>query len=49
MQVLALWARILALVPHSRLVLKNKPFACEAARAYVMSLLVAQVAVVLRF
>ena len=28
-EVLQLWARILAAVPHARLVLKNKPFACE--------------------
>lgn len=28
-EVLWLWARILAAVPDSRLVLKNKPFACE--------------------
>ena len=29
---LAVWARILRGVPGSRLVLKNKPFACEAVR-----------------
>ena len=29
---LGVWARILLAVPHSRLVLKNKPFACEAVR-----------------
>lgn len=27
-----MWARILLSIPHSRLVLKNKPFACEAVR-----------------
>ena len=27
------WAAILRAVPRSRLVLKNKPFACEVARA----------------
>jgi protein O-GlcNAc transferase len=31
--VLALWAAVLARVPGSRLVLKNKPFACGQARA----------------
>jgi len=35
--VLALWARVLAAVPGSRLVLKNKPFACPQARALWMS------------
>ena len=30
MQVLRVWAHILLAVPGSRLVLKNKPFACEA-------------------
>jgi len=28
-EVLRLWARILAALPHARLLLKNKPFACE--------------------
>lgn len=32
LQVLGVWARILLAVPRSRLVLKNKPFACEAVR-----------------
>ncbi|PSC74350.1 putative UDP-N-acetylglucosamine-peptide N-acetylglucosaminyltransferase SPINDLY [Micractinium conductrix] len=31
-EVLSVWARILLAVPGSRLVLKNKPFACEAVR-----------------
>lgn len=31
--VLALWARVLVAVPGSRLVLKNKPFACAQTRA----------------
>ncbi|GFR51332.1 hypothetical protein Agub_g13698, partial [Astrephomene gubernaculifera] len=35
-QVLRVWGAILTAVPRSRLVLKNKPFACEAARAHVM-------------
>eukprot|EP00887_Chlorella_sp_A99_P005978 scaffold27.g5978.t1 len=32
-EVLRVWSRILLAVPGSRLVLKNKPFACEAVRA----------------
>ena len=32
-QVLRVWSRILLAVPHSRLVLKNKPFACEVRAA----------------
>jgi predicted O-linked N-acetylglucosamine transferase (SPINDLY family) len=36
-EVLALWARVLAAVPGSRLVLKNKPFACAQARALWMA------------
>jgi hypothetical protein len=28
-QVLQVWAQVLLAVPNSRLVLKNKPFACE--------------------
>ena len=35
-QVLQLWGAILTAVPNSRLLLKNKPFACEAARAHVL-------------
>lgn len=31
-EVLSLWARILKAVPTSRLLLKNKPFACESAK-----------------
>jgi len=42
-QVLKLWARILLAVPNSRLVLKNKPFACETARNHFLSLLHAEV------
>lgn len=42
-QVLRLWARILLSVPRSRLVLKNKPFACDTARAHVLNLLAAEV------
>jgi predicted O-linked N-acetylglucosamine transferase (SPINDLY family) len=38
---LALWARVLASVPGSRLVLKNKPFACPQARALWMGRLAA--------
>jgi protein O-GlcNAc transferase len=40
-EVLALWARVLAAVPRSRLVLKNKPFACPQARALWMARLAA--------
>ncbi|PNH00482.1 putative UDP-N-acetylglucosamine--peptide N-acetylglucosaminyltransferase SPINDLY, partial [Tetrabaena socialis] len=40
-QVLRVWAAILAAVPGSRLVLKNKPFACEAARAHLLRQLAA--------
>lgn len=32
MQVIKCWAKILQRVPGSRLVLKNKPFACETAK-----------------
>ena len=39
--VLALWARVLAAVPASRLVLKNKPFACSQTRALWMARLAA--------
>ena len=31
-EVLAVWARLLRSIPSSRLVLKNKPFACEAVQ-----------------
>ncbi|KAG2430578.1 hypothetical protein HXX76_010096 [Chlamydomonas incerta] len=40
-QVLRVWAAILAAVPRSRLVLKNKPFACEAARSHLLRQLAA--------
>jgi hypothetical protein len=43
LQVLRLWARILLAIPRSRLVLKNKPFACDTARAHVLNLLAAEV------
>lgn len=39
---LKVWARILQRVPGSRLVVKNKPFACEGAKAHVMRLLAAE-------
>ncbi len=42
-QVLKAWARILSAVPGSRLVLKNKPFACETARTHILNLLAAEV------
>lgn len=35
-----LWARILRALPTSRLLLKNKPFACSAARQHVTQLFV---------
>ncbi|GIL54278.1 hypothetical protein Vafri_9837 [Volvox africanus] len=40
-QVLRIWGAVLAAVPRSRLVLKNKPFACEAARGHVLQQLAA--------
>jgi protein O-GlcNAc transferase len=40
-QVLRLWGAILTAVPNSRLLLKNKPFACQAARAHVLRQLAA--------
>ncbi len=36
-----MWGAILTAVPRSRLVLKNKPFACEAARSHVLQQLAA--------
>ena len=42
-QVIRVWARILAALPTARLLLKNKPFACESARAHTLSLLAAEV------
>jgi hypothetical protein len=41
MQVLRVWARILRAVPGSRLLLKNKPFACASARAHTSAALAA--------
>ncbi|KAK9823008.1 hypothetical protein WJX81_006345 [Elliptochloris bilobata] len=41
-EVLRLWARILAAVPDARLLLKNKPFACESARAHFLAALAAE-------
>lgn len=40
-QVLRVWARILRAVPGSRLLLKNKPFACASARAHTSAALAA--------
>ncbi|KAG1668374.1 hypothetical protein FOA52_004883 [Chlamydomonas sp. UWO 241] len=37
MNVIGCWARILNRVPHSRLVLKNKPFACDSAKAHFLN------------
>ena len=34
LQVISVWADILKAVPQSRLVLKNKPFACDALKAH---------------
>jgi len=41
--VLRAWAAILRAVPRSRLVVKNKPFACEVAKARVLALWLARV------
>lgn len=38
-QVIKCWAKILHRVPSSRLVLKNKPFACEMAKAHILNIL----------
>lgn len=35
-EVIRLWARVLRAVPGSRLLLKNKPFACEHARRHFL-------------
>ena len=43
MQVIRVWARILEALPTARLLLKNKPFACESARAHTLGLLAAEV------
>ncbi len=37
-----LWAHILNAVPRSRLVLKNKPFACETAKGHFLGLLTSE-------
>ena len=37
------WARILKALPTARLLLKNKPFACESARAHTLGLLAVEV------
>ena len=39
-QVIEVWVRILQAVPSSRFLLKNKPFACAAAREHVLQLFV---------
>mmetsp|Transcript_37645 Transcript_37645/g.111342 ORF Transcript_37645/g.111342 Transcript_37645/m.111342 type:complete len:770 (-) Transcript_37645:253-2562(-) len=36
-QVIRCWARILTGVPESRLVMKNKPFACESAKLHFLN------------
>ncbi len=40
-QVLRVWARILQAVSGSRLLLKNKPYACASARAHTSAALAA--------
>lgn len=40
MQVIEVWVKILQAVPSSRFLLKNKPFACPAAREHVLQLFV---------
>ena len=40
MQVIEVWVKILQAVPSSRFLLKNKPFACPAAREHVVQLFV---------
>ncbi|KAK9810285.1 hypothetical protein WJX72_008008 [[Myrmecia] bisecta] len=37
--VIGVWARVLEAVPSARLLLKNKPFACQSARGHVLELL----------
>ena len=37
------WARIMEALPTARLLLKNKPFACESARAHTLGLLASEV------
>ena len=43
LQVIRVWARILGSLPSARLLLKNKPFACESARSHTLGLLAAEV------
>lgn len=40
LQVIEVWVNILQAVPSSRFLLKNKPFACPAAREHVLQLFV---------
>ncbi len=37
------WAGIMEALPTARLLLKNKPFACESARAHTLGLLASEV------
>lgn len=39
-QVIEVWVSLLKAVPTARLVVKNKPFACPAAREHVLQLFV---------
>jgi len=39
-QVIDVWVKILQAVPSARFLLKNKPFACPAAREHVLQLFV---------
>lgn len=39
-QVIEVWVSILQAVPNARFLLKNKPFACPAAREHVLQLFV---------
>ncbi len=39
-QVIEVWVKILQAVPSARFLLKNKPFACPAAREHVLQLFV---------
>ncbi len=39
-QVIEVWVTILQAVPSARFLLKNKPFACAAAREHVLQLFV---------
>ncbi|GMH35925.1 hypothetical protein BSKO_03793 [Bryopsis sp. KO-2023] len=40
--VIKVWSEILHAVPNSRMVLKNKPFACETTKAYFMNMFKAE-------